>query len=269
MLVDANATLQTAKEAFRLFGPLLGAGVFAVAGGGAVAVLDSVSFVVAGAVIATVHVDERRAAREPQHWWAETTEGVRHLAADPVLRPTLIGLGLMLLVIGFSESAIYAVLDFYQRPVTFAGVLVTVQGVGALAGGLTASRWVRRVGEPATLVVATGVLATGLAMMAATSRLDVALGSCAVVGYAMPVLLVAFTTLLQRRTPPAVMGRVSAAVEVVTGTPQAVSLAVGALLVTVLDFHVMFAVMAAVVAGSGGYLLLALRGRLRQPAPAR
>ena len=44
LLVDANASLQTTKESFRLFGPLIGALLFAWLGGWAVAVLDSLSF---------------------------------------------------------------------------------------------------------------------------------------------------------------------------------------------------------------------------------
>ena len=49
MLVDANASLQTTKESFRLFGPLIGALLFTWLGGWAVAVLDAASFFVAAA----------------------------------------------------------------------------------------------------------------------------------------------------------------------------------------------------------------------------
>ena len=41
LLVDANASLQTTKEAFRIFGPLLGAALFAWTGGWLVALLDA------------------------------------------------------------------------------------------------------------------------------------------------------------------------------------------------------------------------------------
>ena len=37
LLVDANASLSTSKEALRLVGPLIGAGLFTVFGGGGVA----------------------------------------------------------------------------------------------------------------------------------------------------------------------------------------------------------------------------------------
>ncbi len=109
------------------------------------------------------------------------------------------------------------------------------------------------------------VLAAALAGVALASAVWLMLVAVAVLGYSLPLLLVAFTTLLQRRTPQSLMGRASTAVEVVMGTPQALSLAGGALLVTVLEVHLIYGIMAAVIAGSAGYLALSLRGRLLRP----
>jgi MFS family permease len=159
-------------------------------------------------------------------------------------------------------------LDFYHKPVTFAGVLVSVQGVGAIAGGLTTSWWVRRLGEPAVEAVGLGLLALAAATIALTSTLGVVLAAMAVCGYALPMLLVAFTTLLQRRTPQRLMGRVSAAVETLLGTPQAISLAVGAGLVAVLDFHVIVGIVGIVTAIGAVYLVVALRAVMGRAVPA-
>ena len=60
LLVDANASLQTTKEAFRLFGPLLGAALFAWTGGWLVALIDAASFAVAAAVIASIPIREEQ-----------------------------------------------------------------------------------------------------------------------------------------------------------------------------------------------------------------
>lgn len=267
LLVDANSSLQTVKEGYRLVGPLLGAGLFGWFGGGVVAVLDAVSFVVAAAFVAWIPVREERPVRAPQHWWAEMTAGLRHLVAERLLRHTLVALGLMLLVIGFFEAAIFALLDAAGRPATFAGVVVTVQGVGAVVGGLTAAWWVRRLGETGTVVVGLVLMAGSLAVVAATSTLAVMLAAVVPLGYSIPLLLVAFTTLLQRRTPQSLMGRASAAVETVMGVPQALSLAVGALLVSLVSYHLIFGVMAAVTAAGAIYLVRVLgRDVFRPPA---
>lgn len=269
LLVDANSSIQTTKEGFRLIGPLAGAGLFATLGGGAVAVLDATSFIVAAAVIASIRLREEPPDRVEQHWRAEMTEGLRHLVHEPILRHTLIAFGLTIAVIGFTESAIYAITDYFDKPVEFVGVIVTVQGVGAILGGVTTSRWVKRLGEPATIAVALTAMAIGMGLIAASQWLWLVLVATVFIGYSLPMLIIAFTTLMQVRTPARLMGRVSAAVEVVMGTPQAVSIAVGALLVTLLDFHVIFAIMAAVTALSVAYLLTSLRGHLGPPAPVQ
>jgi len=269
LLVEANSSVQTTKEGFRLVGPLVGAALFGLFGGGVVAVVDSLSFLVAALIIASIPLRENAPQRSGQHWWHEMTGGIRHLVHEPVLRHTLVAFGLMLIVIGFTEASIYAVLDFFGKPATFAGVVVAVQGVGAIAGGITAARWVRRLGEAGTVTVGMGLLALGLAIVALTSTLWVTLAAVVVLGYALPLTFIAFMTMLQRRTPHALMGRVSAAVETVMGGPQAISLAVGALLVTLLDYHVIFAIMAGFTGAAVVYLLICLRGKLFRPDPAR
>ena len=265
LLVEANSSLQTTKEGFRLIGPLVGAALFSMFGGGVVALVDAVSFLVAALIIASIPLQEKAPERIEQHWWHEMTGGIKHLAHEPVLKHVLVAFALMLIVIGFTEASIYALLDFFGKPPTFAGVVVTVQGVGAIVGGLTTSRWVRRLGEAGTVTVGMALLAVGLAVVALTSTLWVTLAAVVVLGYALPLMFIAFMTMLQRLTPHALMGRVSAAVETVMGTPQAVSLAIGALLVTVLDFHVIFAIMAGFTCASVIYLLISLRGRLFRP----
>ena len=276
LLVEANSSLQTTREGFRLFGPLIGAALFSLFGGGAVAVVDSLSFLVAALIIASIPLRENAPERIEQHWWHEMTGGIKHLAHEPVLRHTLVAFALMLIVIGFTEASIYAVLDFFGKPPTFAGVVVTVQGVGAIAGGLTTSRWVRRLGVAGGVTIGMALLAAGLAVVALSSTLWITLAAVVVLGYSLPLTFIAFNTMLQRRTPHALMGRASAAVETVLGTPQAISLAVGALLVTLLDYHVIFAIMAAFTGAAVVYLLITLRASLFRPdmpldapAPAR
>ncbi len=266
LLVSANGSLQTVREGFRLVGPLIGAGLYAAAGGWAVALVDAATFLVAALVIARIPVDEQAPDPEPSHWRADLTVGARHLVRDKVLQPVLVGLAAMMLVIGFAEASIFAILDAFGLAATYAGVLITVQGVGAVAGGLTASRVIRRIGEPRAVLVSLLLIVASLGIVAVTSMLPLLLGSLVLLGYSLPLLLVALTTLVQVRTPQRIMGRVSTTLEVLLGTPQAISLAVGALLVSLLDYHLIFALMAVVTAA--GAAQLALRMPEREPAAA-
>ncbi len=69
-------------------------------------------------------------------------------------------------------------------------------------------------------------------------------------------------TLIQRRTPQPIMGRVSAAVEVVMATPQAISLALGSLLVVVLSYRQILSIMGVVTLLAAAYIAVLLRSQI-------
>jgi MFS family permease len=246
LLVDANASLQTTQESFRLVGPLIGALLFTWLGGWLVAVLDAATFGAAAVVIAGIALHEQPPAHEDQHFLLQMTSGVRHLATERVLRHVVIGFGITVLVLGFSESVIYALLDAFDKPPTWAAAIVTVQGVGAVAGGLASGRIIKRIGEVATCVAGLTLLGLAVGGIAMAGSFVTVLVLVVPVGAALPLLMVSFMTLLQRRTPQELMGRVSTAVEVVLTTPQALSLALGSALVVVLSYRTIFEIMGVV-----------------------
>jgi MFS family permease len=262
VLVDVNASLSITREGLRLVGPLVGATLFALAGGAAVAMVDAVTFLVAAAAVLSLRVAERPPARpaDGHRWRQELGAGAAFVRRTPVLLHSTVSLGLCLLVLGFSESAVYAVADAFGKPPTFVGPISSVQGAGAVLGGLVVSRLVRRLREPGTLVAGLLLLAAGLAGVAVAGQVWQLLLVVAVLGSGIPIVVVAFNTLLQRRTPGPLMGRVSTFTEVLTTTPQALSIAAGALLVTLLDYRVIFAVMAGGTLVAAAYLPLMLRG---------
>jgi len=262
LLVDANSGLATFKEGFRLFGPLVGAAIFATAGGWLVAVVDAASFVLAAAFIATINVSE--AAPPPRTGFRdEVAAGLRFIVRDRVLRNVLIGMAASILVIGFFESSIYALLDAFDKAPTFAGILITVQGVGAIAGGVTASFVVRRLGEVAATAAGLATMAISTAIMALAPSMTVIYAGVVILGIALPWTFVAFTTLMQRRSPAHLIGRVSATVDVLLSTPQAISLVVGSLLVSLLDYRTIFWIIAAVMTVGALQIAVSLRDQIR------
>lgn len=267
LLIDANASIQTTKESFRLFGPLVGAALFASVGGWLVAAIDAASFLVAAAAIASIRVRETTPEPESAPMREQLLVGLRHLVADRLLRHLMVGFGLTLLVIGYTEAAIYALLDGFEKPATYAAFLVSCEGVGAVLGGLVASRLVRKRGEVMVAVIALALLALTSGGIATAPTMSVVLAWAALQGAALPLLMVSYLTLLQRRTPQRVIGRVSTAVEIVLATPQAVSLAVGSLLVVLIDWRWIFGITAVVIGLGAGHVAFWLRDQLhRRPA---
>lgn len=255
LLGDANGLLQTIRESLRLAGPIAGAALFAALGGGAVAIADAATFVVATGFLVCLHVREGEPEPREHHFLAEATAGARHIAAEPVLRRTVLAVAVAFLVAGFAESIFFPVLDHLHEPATFAGPLLSTQGIGAIAGGLSAPWLIRRIGESALVGAGLALFGIGDLILAAPS-LPVVLGGIVVAGIGVAWAVVGFTTLLQRRTPNRLMGRVSSAADLLVGTPQTLSIGVGAVLVAAVDFRVLLLVMAVVLVAAGGFLLV-------------
>jgi MFS family permease len=254
LLGSANGLFASVRQLLRLCGPLVGAGLFAAYGGRAVALVDIASFVAAAGALATLTLAETRPARTQLHWLGEVGAGVRHLHRVPALRRTTTAFGICMLALGAVDTMVFAYVDRgLHRPPTFLGVLVTVQGVGVLVGALLAGRLVARLGEMA--VSAIGILTFGVAIgVAVDPVLALALIAMPFAGVGNTLVGVAYNTLLQRRTPGPLMGRVSAAADMVIGGAAALSMALGATLVAFVDYRLMFAVISAVLLAVGGLL---------------
>jgi Na+/melibiose symporter-like transporter len=245
LLAEANGALQTVKQGLRLVGPLAGAALYAGVGGWALATLGGLGFLTAAAAVSRMRVRESAPAPAQPGWLAEIGAGVRHMFDDPALRRGVLGTALTMLVLGFSESLIFAYVDRgLGHPPAFVGVLLTVQGVGGLLGGLSSATIVGRLGEVGAL--ATGVVIFAPAVLALVQP-NLLLGFVAMVmaGFALPIVIVSLNTLTQRRTPVPLVGRVAAASEALISGPQSLSIGLGAVLVGVVNYRLLFALMAA------------------------
>lgn len=265
LLADANGALQTVRQGLRLGGPLLGAALYTAIGGAALAAVGMAGFLLAASAVAALRLREARPRRTELHWLTEAAAGGKHLFREPALRRTVLGFALALLVVGFTESLIFAYVDQgLHRPPAFVGVVVTVQGVGGLLGGLAAARAVRRLGEIGA--VALGVFLFGVGFLGIIyPHLALAFPAVAVAGFGLPLLIVGFNTLMQRRTPAELMGRTAAVADALINGPYSLSIGVGAVLVSIVDYRLLFALMAVGMMAAAGYLWA---GRsLSAPAP--
>ena len=77
LLGPANAALQTVREALRLVAPVAGAGLYTVAGGGAVAILDAATFLLATGALLALKLREPEAGARRHHWLRATAAGAR------------------------------------------------------------------------------------------------------------------------------------------------------------------------------------------------
>jgi MFS family permease len=267
-LADANGVLQSATQGLRIVAPLAGAGLYTAFGGGTVAVLDSATFGASMLFLSLMRVPEARPAPPEHHFLTEVSLGFRHIWRTLPLRQLVAGVALALLVVGFSETLIFSVIAHLGRTPSFFGVLSTLQGIGVIAGGVTAGSVVRRTGDVRTAGVAIAAFA-GCAALLTVNSLAVVLVAFALAGLCVSWLLVGYGTALQLRTPLAIQGRVSAGADLALSVAQTASIGVGAALSTAVDYRVLLAAMAAVTLLSGLYLVTRRVDPIAAPEPAR
>jgi len=255
LLGEANGMFQTVREGLRLIAPLAGAAIYSQTGGGAVAVLDSATFVAVVVALLFLRTPEPRFEREEHRFITEALAGARHIVRTSALAQIIFTCGVCLLVVGFSETVIFAVLDQgLHRPTSFFGVLSSLQGVGAIAGGLTAARLLRRLGDATLVGLGMALFAIG-ELSFVSSSLPLVLVGVAVAGAGVAWLIVGFATSVQTRTPDRLQGRVFSAADMIISTPQTVSIALGAALITAVDYRLLVVVEAAVTMLCAVYLV--------------
>ncbi|MFG1928284.1 MFS transporter [Cryptosporangium sp. NPDC048952] len=259
-LGSANAVLQTVKEALRLVAPLTGAALYAVVGGGGVAVLDGVTFVGAAIALSALVVAEPEPVVRRESIREELVAGLRFLWRSGPLFHVTVALAMALLVVGIAESVVFAIVESLGRPPEFVGVVVAIQGIGAVVGGFAATVLIRGAAEVRTVVLGLATFSIGAVMMVAP-WLPLLASGVVLAGFGLPLVLVGFVTSLQRSASGPLMGRVTTAAYLIIGIPQTVSVALGALLVSMIDYRYLLGVMAGGTALAAVYLVFAGRGR--------
>ncbi len=121
----------------------------------------------------------------------------------------------------------------------------------------------RRTSERA-LVVGGLAACAAAALLMITAVLPLVLVASAGLGLSLVWINVGAITLIQRRTPSALVGRVDAALEFAITVPQAVSIAAGAALIAIVSYRVLSLAMAVVIAFSAAYL-----ASRREPEPGQ
>lgn len=254
LLGDANGVLQTAQQGLRLVTPLAGAGLFAAFGPAPVIIGDAATFLVAVATLLAIRIAEDRPAPSGQRWLAELTAGARHIARTVALRQLTITAAVVVTAFGLSETVPFTVVSQgLHRPAAFLGILVSAQGVGAIAAGLVAAPLMRRLSEG--LLASLGMIsaAAGFLLLIA-SQLPAVIAGCILLGASLSWIIAGIMTLFQRRTPPELMGRTDAAFTVVYAVPQTMAIALGASLIAVLDYRILLLVIAGLMTLAAGYL---------------
>lgn len=283
LLGEANGLFSSLSQGTRVIGPVAGAGVYAAWGGGVVALADIGTFALSiASYLALRRVPdlarqgrsgEGQSAGEGQRRFvAELLAGLRHLAANPVIRRMVIASTLAFAGAGMIDVAMFSLVDQgLHRPTSMIGLLTSIEGAGSVLAGLVIGPMMRWAGE--YTVACLGFLLNGLSMAAAsTATVTGAIAGAVLIGIGLPMVLVSELTVVQRRTPAELQGRAISASDAIIDTPFTIAIAVGAGLIGTVGFRPIYIGVAAefVVVGLAllPYLKITRPDRAAAPDPS-
>lgn len=124
LLPQANGVLESARSGIRIIAPVAGAGLYVLAGGGLIALLDAATFVISAGALMLVRAPDIARARRGRVGAAELVAGFRHFFTTPVLRAMLPAVVFGAGGVGLAEVIPFAVVhDGLRQRGAFLGVM--------------------------------------------------------------------------------------------------------------------------------------------------
>ncbi len=221
-LHQANALSQLVTQSTKIIGPALGGLIVAVASPRVAFGIDAVTFLVSAAILSRLRPIDDPSARRAEGdeadeggYWTELREGLAYIVARRALVLCIVGFGATIFLLFCFDSL--SVLAFQQLGVSKALFGLAIAGIGA--GGVLGTIAVGRYGGEVnpflllgggTVIVGGCVALLGLALLADLDAPPwIWTPVLMVVGIASAGILVASPTIIQKETPPELMGRVS------------------------------------------------------------
>ena len=227
-LIQANSLNAMNNNLARLIGPPLGGGILALWGLAGVVLFDSLTFVIAafmillitrsGRIAPPAQADAQPIGRSWSRFWREWLEGIEVIRRDRVV--TVLFITVVLLNFGGSMidplGAAY-IIDVVKAGADVFGLLVAVQAVGGLVGGLLAGKVGTRWPMASLYGWAEIILAILVALRYNIPKIPVLFVMTLLVGLPAALGIAALDTLFQRNVPNTHLGRISGALNSTVG----------------------------------------------------
>jgi len=266
-LISANALMQMAMMGTRVVGPAAAGALVASFGPRICYAVDFVSFLASAALIGSVAIvratgPERQAGTTNSKVYAilhEMGEGMRFIVHHAAISFVVMAMAAGMFVMGCFGPliAIYVREWLHARSGVF-GIVSAMVGIGMMLG----MPFVRRLSGrlPNSTLVLSGLAGIGLGalLLGALPWIAASMLACFTLGFTFAGVIVPAQTLMQKETPPALMGRISSTMMSVIFFAQLIGLALSGLLAQAFGVRAVFflcAVLAWVLTGAGKLLL--------------
>lgn len=227
-LIQANSLNAMNNNFARLLGPPLGGAILALWGLTGVVLFDSLTFLIAGLMILAI-TDSGRAAlpaspdakpegRSWRRFWKEWAEGINIVRKDRIVSVLFITVvmlnfgGVMIDPLG----AAY-IIDVVKAGAETFGLLITVQAIGGILGGLIAGKVTDRMTTARLYGWAEVVLGIFIVIRYNVPELPVLFVMSLFVGLPAALGIAALETLFQKNVPNTHLGRISGTLNTTVG----------------------------------------------------
>lgn len=274
-LAQANSLNAISNNLTRLIGPALGGAALAFVGLVPVILIDCVSYLLSGILIALIatsgkpHADTPKPTASFKIVWQELVDGLRVVRESPIVRAVFIVVGITALGEGIIVvSLVPFVSTVLQGSALEFGSLASAQAIGGITAGLIIGRVSNRV-KPVYLIAFGGIV-NGLLLFGIFNggALWVAIMLFVLAGFPIVALFVGINTLLQANVSDEFRGRVFGAYGTLVALIALIGQGTASLLndrlgvVTILNFDAALYILAGLVA------LLLLRPLAQSPVPS-
>jgi MFS family permease len=247
-LPAANGLYRALRDSGVMLGPAIAAIALLFTGPTALLLLNAATFAVSAALLSLLQRDRLATTALPAEagapagsLLAETRAGLRTIAGLPAVPALLAACSAAALFGGLMNVAeLILARDTLHGGAAGYGLLVAAFGCGQVSGAIIGARDADDATMRRRLIVALGLVGTGLALSGLAGQLAVAATTFLVTGLGTGLLLVSSGILLQRLVPPALHGRAFGTVGALEALALAIAFSGSGLLVAVVGVRGLF-----------------------------
>ncbi len=271
-LLVANSINAQTLQLNKIVGPAAAGFLVAAAGEVVCFYIDSLSFLLSAALLSllTARRPLSEAGRGVAAVVADMRQGLSFLAQQPAVRFVVLAMVAALVAIGaFDALASIYVRDVLAAESRVFGFIVSLIGVGSILGSLVIGRFGQRWSRVLLVVLGIGAIGAGVALLALTGTIAVALLISLFLGFGAVGVFVPAQTLIQEETPQELLGRVSSTSWAMLTVAQLVGVGAAGKLAEWVGIRSLYSVagVALVLVAALSYAYARLRHLLHPPVP--
>jgi DHA3 family macrolide efflux protein-like MFS transporter len=268
-LMSANALMQMAMMGTRVVGPAAAGALVAAFGPRLCYAIDFVSFLASAGLISSVAII--RAASPGRAAAVESTnskvhavlhemgEGIRFIVHHAAISFVVMAMAAGMFVMGcFGPLIAIYVREWLHAKAGVFGMVSAMTGTGMMAGMPVVRRLSERIPHATMVLAGLAGIGAGALLLGAFTFVPTAMLGCFTIGFTFAGVIVPAQTLMQRETPPDLMGRISSTMMSVVFFAQVAGLVLSGFLAQAFGVRAVFflcAVLAWVLTGAGKLLL--------------